>query len=82
MTEEKYTPRYSGPNRSGVCKCGHPWEEHHLGIVMNREYYEQTGEMYVPEECEHYGFNEVGGKMPDKDGNWVDHCFRYEDKGK
>ena len=71
-------PRYSGPNRSGMCKCGHSWEEHHLGIVMNREYYEATHEQYVPQECEHYGFNESGGMMPSEYG-WVEHCHRYED---
>jgi hypothetical protein len=72
-------PRYSGPNRSGICVCGHPWDEHHLGIVMNNEYYDATHEAYVPEECEHYGFNEMGGRMPMPDGRWVDHCQSYRD---
>lgn len=57
----KYTARYSGPNRSGVCVCGHSWEKHHLSCVMNREYAEATGESYVPQECEAFGFNERGG---------------------
>lgn len=70
-------PRYSGPNRSGICKCGHSWEDHHLGIVMNEDFYNQTHEGYVPQECEFFGFNEMGGL--DIEGN--EHCSRYEDKG-
>lgn len=67
--------RYSGPNRSGICKCGHSWEDHHLGVVLNQEYAEQTKEAYLPEECEYFGFNEMGGL--NTDGN--DHCHRYVD---
>ena len=70
-----YTPRYSGPNRSGICVCGHSWESHHLGMVMNLEYYEQTKEPYLPQECEVFGFNELGGL--DADGE--PHCFGYVD---
>lgn len=71
-------PRYSGPNRSGVCVCGHSWEDHHLGVVMNREYGDATGEAYLPQECEHFGFNEVGG-LECVDGKWLDHCHSYHD---
>jgi hypothetical protein len=46
-----YKPRYSGPNRTGICKCGHSWEDHHLGCVMNKEYGDATQEAYVPQEC-------------------------------
>ena len=49
----KYTSRYSGPNRSGICKCGYFWEDHHLGVVMNQQYYDETGERYVPQECDY-----------------------------
>lgn len=73
--------RYSGPGRTGICVCGCSWDSHHLGIVMNSAYREATGEGYVPEECETFGFNEVGG-MKQVDGKWVDHCHRYEDSGK
>jgi hypothetical protein len=72
----KYVARYSGPNRSGICKCKHRWEDHHLGCVMNRKYYEDTGEDYVPQECEFYFCNEMGGC--NKDGS--DHCHRYIDE--
>lgn len=45
--------------------------------------------MYMPGECEHYGFNEYGGMKPlttnsddpyDDHGEWEDHCHGYEDK--
>lgn len=74
---DQFEPRYSGPGKSGICKCGHSWQNHHLGVVMNRDFYEATHEAYVPQECEFYGFNEMGGK--DRNGN--DHCFNYEDAG-
>ena len=73
-------PKYSGPERSGICKCGCPWDEHHLGVVMNSEYAEQTGEAYYPEECEMFGFNEVGGmKYNEETKTWENHCHRYVD---
>ena len=78
--ETRYEPLYSGPNKVGICICGHPWQEHHLSVVMNAEYREATGEACVPEECEHFGCNETGG-MEYKDGKWIDHCHRYEDAG-
>lgn len=81
MTTGVYLPRYSGAGKSGICKCGHSWDDHHLGIVMNKEYYEQTGESYVPQECEFYGCNEEGGMMPNPEGEWIPHCGRYEDAG-
>lgn len=67
--------RYSGPDRTGICKCGHLWDDHHLGVVMNSEYFEATHEAYVPQECEFFGFNEMGGL--NADGS--DHCHGYED---
>jgi hypothetical protein len=77
MAVTKWTPRYSGPLCCGICTCGHSWEEHHLGIVMNNDYITQTDEMFVPQECEEYGCNEFGGL--DEDGNA--HCFNYVDRG-
>lgn len=75
-----YRPRYSGAGLTGICKCGHAWDRHHLGVVMNREYGEATGEAYVPEECEAHGFNETGG-LKFENGEWVNHCHAYEDQG-
>jgi len=46
---------------------------------MNQKYREQTGEEYVPEECEYYGANELGGFMPDGHGKWINHCYKYDD---
>ncbi len=71
----KLVPRYSGPKCSGICDCGHKWEDHHLNMVMNEDYVKETGEHYIPDECEFYGCNEEGG-LDDK-GN--EHCFRYRD---
>jgi len=68
-------PRYSGPHRSGICRCGHAWDDHHLGIVLNPAYIAATGEAYIPQECEFYGFNETGGL----DAHGHDHCFQYVD---
>jgi len=84
ITKKKWKPLYSGPGKSGICKCGHPWDQHHLGIVANIECLKQTKEEYVPQECEHYGCNELGGMMPDpknKNGEWIYHCGGYEDAG-
>jgi len=68
---------YSGPHRTGICVCGHSWEDHHLSCVMRAEAVETDGgpEGYVPEECEFYGSNEMGGL--DAEGN--PHCGRYRD---
>lgn len=70
-------PRYSGPECSGICVCGHSWTEHHLGVVMNEVWLQATGEQFIPEECEHFGFNERGGL--DAEGN--NHCQYYQDSG-
>jgi hypothetical protein len=75
-----FKPRYSGPHCSGICVCGHSWERHHLGVVMNEEFYAATGESYVPQECEFFGFNETGG-LELANGKWVDHCQHYKDRG-
>jgi hypothetical protein len=72
-----WLPRYSGPGKCGVCRCGHPWDSHHLGIVLNSDYLAQTGEAYGPQECEEFGFNETGGL--DADGK--PHCGNYVDRG-
>lgn len=68
-------PKYSGPRCSGICVCGHNWEDHHLGVVLRHEYVKETGEAYIPQECEFYGFNEMGGL--DAEGN--EHCSGYRD---
>lgn len=60
---------YSGPNRSGICVCGHQWEEHHLGMVARSEATETNDapKGYIPQECEHFWSDEMGGL--DDEGN-------------
>ena len=69
---------------SGVCKCGCFWEDHHLGVILNRYALAALPEgypPYIPEECEAYGFNESGGKKYNGfTGEYEDHCHHYEDK--
>ena len=45
-------------------------------MVANPEYFEQTREGYVPQECEFFGSNEMGGL--DAAGN--PHCGFYRDE--
>lgn len=66
---------------SGMCVCGHSWEEHHLGVIMNTEYMDYLDKncpdhpCYLPGECEHFGSNESGGY----DSEGEEHCHQYED---
>jgi hypothetical protein len=60
---------------SGTCICGHRWDRHHLSMVMNKEYFNATGEGSIASECLAFGFNEMGGL--DQDGK--PHCFGYID---
>lgn len=59
---------------SGMCICGHKWDRHHLGMIVNPEAYEIMGPSYA-QECEAFGFNETGGLNPDGS----DHCHHYID---
>ena len=64
---------------SGVCKCGHSYEDHHLGVIMNEDTLDKLPKdhpPYLPQECEHFGSNEMGGR--DLEGNY--HCDQYEEK--
>ena len=66
---------------SGTCVCGHSWEDHHLGMILNKPIWDEMQKRwpdhppYVPQECEYYGCNEYGGL--DAEGN--PHCFQYTD---
>lgn len=71
----RWSARYSGPDRSGTCVCGHRWDDHHLQLVQNKAYIDFTREAFVPEACEFYGTDEMGGL--DSEGNA--HCFNYKD---
>ncbi len=63
---------------SGTCKCGHPWQRHHLQMIVNMEALAELepGEpAYLAGACLKYGFNETAGL--DSEGN--PHCFGYEE---
>lgn len=68
---------YSGPGKSGICKCGCPVWRHHLSWVMRKEYIDETGERYLPGCCLRFGFNEQEGL----DSKGRIHCFGYRDNG-
>jgi hypothetical protein len=44
-----------------LCRCGHEWEEHHHGVVMNLAYndYPLNIRGCIAQECEH---NQVNGE--------------------
>lgn len=44
-----------------MCYCGHEWEDHHHGVVMNPEYFDHplTIRGCMAQECEH---NQVNGE--------------------
>ena len=73
--------KYSWTIITGICKCGHSWEDHHLGVIMNDAVWTELKKTnpehppYVPQECEYYGCNEDGGM--DEEGN--PHCGGYEE---
>lgn len=69
-------PILHGQAVKGPCECGCPWENHHLSAVMNQDYFEKTGESYIAEECETFGFNETGGL----DAEGRNHCQKYKEK--
>ncbi len=77
--------KYTGPNNSGICVCGCPWDEHHLGVVVRLGCLltdQGTREFYIPQECEYYGCNEYGGrKYNEVTEEWEDHCHSYKDRG-
>lgn len=72
---------------SGICKCGCSWEDHHLNFIMNQDVISAIQKLhkdyplYVPDECESYGFNETGGlRYNPETGCYDDHCHKYQDK--
>jgi hypothetical protein len=61
---------------SGVCRCGHAFDEHHLGAIVNEDCLAQLPHGHPPyraQECEYYDCNEGGGMGPDG----CDHCHSY-----
>ena len=76
----QYKAKYSGPGKIGICICGCSWENHHLMLVAQDLYIQETNEYYIPGECVAYGSNESGGMKLNENGEWEDHCFGYRDK--
>jgi hypothetical protein len=58
-----------GINDDALCTCGHTLEDHH-------RWWLQGGGSFA-DECEFYGFNEIGGMMLNEEGKWVDHCHKF-----
>ncbi len=59
---------------SGTCMCGHSYEDHHLGMVLNPEALAVMGP-HLPQECAFFGTNEDAGL----DEHGEDHCLQYVD---
>lgn len=71
---------------SGMCRCGHSWERHHLSLIVKKTYMDKLLEVapnhpgYIPDECCFYGNNEVGGmKYNEETEEWEVHCYGYVD---
>lgn len=77
LTRPRRPAMYSGPGRTGICVCGHAWDQHHLGIILNHDgdSPEAMHEAYIPQECEVFGHNETGGL----DASGHEHCWSYRD---
>lgn len=71
--------RRLGYDFTGVCRCGHPFDDHHNSMMLSIEHLATMPpdtKPFVAEECEHYGCNEDGGLGPDG-GH---HCHGYVDR--
>ena len=58
---------------SGICRCGHSWEDHHGNIIMNQDTISNLPidhPSILPGECEANGFHEFNDN----------HCHQYIDK--
>lgn len=70
---------------SGICVCGHRWDQHHLHLIVNTKVLDfikknyPSHPPYVPGGCEFYGFNENEGMMPHDEEGWAVHCRSYLD---
>jgi hypothetical protein len=66
-------------NFSGICRCGHRFDEHHNAIRIGAARAATLfpgARPYAGEKCTHYGCNEEGGLGPDLHV----HCARYVDR--
>jgi hypothetical protein len=77
--EREPPPRPRIPAFTGVCRCGHAFDDHHNSMHLSAEHLATLPDgtrSYIAEECEHYGCNEEGGLGPDLRV----HCLRYVDR--
>jgi hypothetical protein len=64
---------------SGLCRCGHTFEQHHTSAIVNQGVLASLPPghpPYIAEECCAYDFNEGSGMGPDG----RDHCHRFIDR--
>ena len=73
---------------TGICECGCSWKDHHLSMIVNKDYWKELQKVapshppYHPDECTKYGSNETGGqKYNPETEEWEDHCYIYRDIG-
>ncbi len=64
-----------------ICKCGHTWEYHHHGFVMNKEYFDYplTIRGCIAEECE---YNQRYGVYFPKKGEQACICSNFHPRAK
>ena len=73
-------------NYNSLCKCGHTVEDHHNPLICKTNNFPIDTTKYCAEnrkdfphahgeECEYYGFNEMGGLIK-IENEWVAHCFK------
>lgn len=74
-------PTYSGPGKTGMCVCGHRWDQHHLHIIMDCAIMDARKEGYIIGQCLAHGHNEAAGMMWNDEDEMVDHCHEYRDTG-
>jgi hypothetical protein len=66
---------------TGICVCGHKWEEHHISCILNAEALENMRQSFrsvdgcLGDECEATQFEGFQFKKPEC------HCSMYWDKG-
>ena len=74
----RFSLRHSNPKPivySGMCLCGHSVSSHHCCCVMDPYAAKVLGDV-VPDECNHFGSNELGGL--DEAGEL--HCAGFVDQ--
>jgi hypothetical protein len=81
---------------TGICICGHSWDDHHHGAILNPKALQEAGEEFrnvdgnLGEECEYSQFEGIytpevdiyeGKKSPRHEHREPCHCDSYHDQG-